>query len=130
MAAGLIECIMLLGSGVILLWAANIVGIFSSEPALVTTASTFLKIAVVGYLVMGITMVFMQCLMGVGDTVPPMAVNLVMLWAVQLPLAFYLPRVTDLGMYSIPWAMVAGMYFGAITFTIYFRLGRWKRKKV
>lgn len=130
MAAGVVEVIMLIGSGGILLWADNLVGIFSSDPVLVKTAGTFVKIAVAGYLVMGVSMVFMQCLMGVGDTIPPMVLNLVMMWAVQLPLAFILPKVTDLGMYAVPWSMVVGMYFGAIFFTVYFRLGRWKRKRV
>jgi putative MATE family efflux protein len=130
MAAGVVEVVMLIGSGVIVLWPDKLVGIFSADPDLVKTAGTFIKISVVGYLVMGASMVFMQCLMGVGDTVPPMALNLIMMWAVQLPLAFLLPRVTNLGMYAIPWSMVVGMYFGAIFFTIYFRLGRWKRKQV
>ena len=130
MAAGVVEVIMLIGAAVVLLGADSIVGIFSSDPDLVETASAFIKIAVVGYLVMGASMVFMQCLMGVGDTVPPMVLNLIMMWAVQLPLAYFLPRVTNLGVYSVPWAMVTGMYFGAIVFTVYFRMGRWKRKQV
>jgi len=53
-----------------------------------------------------------------------------MMWAVQLPLAYFIPKVTDLGVYGVRWAMVAGMWFGTIFFTIYFRMGRWKQKKV
>lgn len=130
MAACLVEVIMVAGSLAILLWSDSIVHIFSSEPSLVEITSAFLKIAIVGYVVMGMSAVFMQCLMGVGDTVPPMILNLVMMWAVQIPLAFFLPKINDLGVYGVRWAMVVGMYFGAIFFTIYFRLGRWKRKKV
>jgi putative MATE family efflux protein len=130
MAAGLVEIIMLIGSLVILLWSDNIVSIFNPDPALVEVTSTFLKISLVGYLVMGASMVFMQCLMGVGDTIPPMVLNIVMMWVVQLPLASILPRITNLGVYSVPWAMVIVMYVGAIFFTVYFRIGRWKRKKV
>ena len=130
MAAGLVEVIMLIGSASILLWADNIVGIFSPEPSLVEMTTTFLKIALVGYLVMGLSAVLMQCLMGVGDTVPPMVINLVNMWAVQIPLAYFLPKITNLGVYGIRWAMVVGMFSGAIAFTTYFQLGRWKRKRV
>jgi len=129
-AAGLVEVIMLIGSASILLWADDIVGIFSRELSLVEMTSTFLKIALVGYLVMGLSAVLMQCLMGVGDTVPPMVINLVNMWVVQIPLAYFLPRITNLGVYGVRWAMVVGMFSGAIAFTTYFRLGRWKRKRV
>ena len=130
LAAGLVEGVMLIGSAAILLWSGSIVGIFSPEPGLVGLTSTFLKIAIAGYLVMGFAAVLGQCLMGVGDTLPPMLVSLVIMWVVQIPLAYFLPKVTDLGVYGVRWAMVAGIFVGAVTFTTYFRLGRWKRKKV
>jgi len=130
LAAGLVEVLMFIGSVVLLFWSNNIIHIFSSEPSLVEITSVFLKIAIAGYVVMGLSAVFMQCLMGVGDTVPPMVLQIVMMWAVQLPLAYFIPKVTDLGVYGVRWAMVAGMWFGTIFFTIYFRMGRWKQKKV
>jgi len=129
-ASGMVEVFMLIGSSAILFWASNIVGIFSTDAELIVIASTFLKIVVVGFLIMGISMVMMQSLTGVGDTVPPMILQLVMMWAVQIPLAIYLPKVTPLGVYAIPCAGVASMYLGTICFIIYFRMGRWKTKVV
>ena len=114
----------------ILLWAENIVRLFTPDPGLVQTASTFLRIATTGYLVMGFEVVLQQCISGSGDTVPPMTVSLVALWLVQLPLAFFLPRITGLGVYGVRWGMVAGMVGGALAYITYFWLGRWKRKKV
>jgi Na+-driven multidrug efflux pump len=113
-----------------LLWAEERVGLFNTEPGLVARASTFLRIATAGYLVLGLNAVLMQCLSGVGDTLPPMIFGLVTVWLVQLPLAFLLPRVTDLGVYGIRWAIVSGLVAGASAYTVYFRMGRWKRKKV
>ena len=129
-ASGMVEVFMLTGSGVILLWASNIVGIFSSDAELIVIASTFLKITVVGFLIMGISMVMMQALTGVGDTVPPMVLQMIMMWTVQIPLAFYLPKVTSLGVYSIPWAGVVSTYLGTVCFFIYFRMGKWKTKSI
>ena len=130
LATGLVEGFMVACSVAILLWAESIIGIFSTEPGLVEIGSTFLRIATAGYLVMGFVTILQQCLSGAGDTVPPMLVSLIMVWLVQLPLAFFLPRVTGLGVYGVRWAIVAGMVTGAVAYIIYFRLGRWKRKKV
>ena len=130
LATGLVTVFMLICSVAILLWSRGIISIFNAEPSLVELTSDFLKIALAGYLVLGLIIVLMQCLSGVGDTLPPMVFSLVILWVVQLPLAYFLPRVTDLGIYGVRWAMVSGMLVGAVAFTTYFRMGRWKRKQV
>ncbi len=130
LAAGLATCFMLIASVAILLWAESIIRIFSTEPDLVEIASTFLRIAVAGYLMMGFNAVFRQCLSGAGDTLAPMAISILMIWVVQMPLAYFLPRVTNLGAYGVRWAIVAGMVVGAVAYTTYFRMGRWKRKRV
>jgi len=129
-AIGMVQVIMLAGSGAILLWVGSIVGIFSSNPELIKMASNFLTIAMVSFFVMGVNMVIMQSLTGVGDTVPPMFLNLAMMWVIQIPMAYYLPTITKLGVYAIPWAGVISIYLGTICFLIYFRIGRWKVKIV
>ncbi|MFC2034554.1 MATE family efflux transporter [Chloroflexota bacterium] len=130
LAVALAESFMIICSIVILLWAESIVSVFNADPELVKMTSTFMRIAVAGYLVMGFVGALMQCLSGAGDTVPPMIFGLVILWAVQVPLAYFLPRITDLGVYGIRWAMSTGLIVGAVAYVTYFRLGRWKRKRV
>ena len=117
-------------SMVILLLAENVVGIFSQEPELVTQGAIFMRIAVAGYILLPLNAVFMSALSGAGDTLPPMIISTVTVWAVQLPMAYFLPEYTSLGVYGVRWAIVAGMIVGAIGFTAYFRTGRWKRKQV
>jgi len=130
LAAGFAEGIMFISSAAILLWAENIVRVFTPEPGLIETTSTFLRITTAGYLALGFNMAFMQFLTGVGDTLPPMLCELLKAWLVQVPLAFLLLRVTTLGVYGVRWAMAAGMITAGTIFTVYFWLGRWKRKKV
>ena len=130
LAVGLAEGIMAICSVVILLWAEGIIHLFSSEPGLVDIGGTFLRIATVGYLMLGSIIVSQFCISGAGDTLPPMIFALVITWLVQLPLAFFLPRVTDLGVYGVRWSMVTGILVGTVAFITYFRLGRWKRKEV
>ena len=113
-----------------LLWAESVIRIFNSEPALVQLASIFLRIAVTGFLAIGFDSILQQAIAGAGDTIPPMLISLVTIWLVQLPLAFLLPQITELGVRGIRWAMVASLVAGAVSYIAYFRLGRWKRKKV
>ncbi|MFC2071753.1 MATE family efflux transporter [Chloroflexota bacterium] len=130
LAVGFVEALTLIGSVAVLLWAESIIRIFNTEPSLVQLASIFLRIAAAGYLALGFTSVLQQAISVAGDTIPPMLISLAMIWMVQLPLAFLLPRVTELGVYGVRWAIVAGLVVGAVAYITYFRLGRWKRKKV
>ena len=130
LATGFVQVIMLVASVAILLWAENIIRLFNTEPDLVELASIFLRIAAAGYILMGLVFVLQESIAGAGDTLPVMLIIIAMVWLVQIPLAFLLPRVTDLGVYGVRWAIVAGLGAGALANITYFRLGRWQRKRV
>jgi putative MATE family efflux protein len=130
LAMGLAAGFMAVCSVVLLVWTENIISIFNADPDLVKTGIVFLRIAIAGYLGLCIVFVTQNCISGSGDTLPPMLITLAMLWAVQLPLAFLLSRYTDLGVYGVRWAIVTGFIAAAIAYVVYFRHGRWKRKKV
>ncbi|MDD4877235.1 MAG: MATE family efflux transporter, partial [Dehalococcoidales bacterium] len=106
------------------------ISIFSSEPGLVDIAGTFLRIATTGYIIMGLVAVLAQSLTGIGDTMPPLFITLISSWGIQMPLAYFLPRITELDVYGIRWAIVIGIAARAIAYIIYFRMGRWKHKRV
>ena len=129
-AAGFLTGAFLLISVAILIWAENIVRIFDNDPGLVAVASLFLRIACANWVVMGLTNVFQQCVNGAGDTMVPMIIMLVNMWVMQIPLAYFLPRMTGLGVYGVRWGIVAGTVAAAIIYTIYFATGKWKTKRV
>jgi putative MATE family efflux protein len=130
LGVAMFEVFMVLSAVVIFLWAPGIVRIFNSEAGVVEIGSAFMKIAAVGYFFMGFAAVLADCLNGVGDTVIPMATSLITMWAVQVPLAYFLPNWTGLGVIAVRWAMAAALAMRAITYAIYFRAGRWKRLKL
>jgi putative MATE family efflux protein len=130
LAVGMVEVWAVIASIVILFAAENVVRIFNSEPDMVEMAARFLIIAVAGYIVLGFQAGTMNALSGAGDTVPPMIASILTVWLVTLPLAYFLPKYTSLGVFGIRWAMVAGMVVPSVALTIYFKMGRWKRKKV
>jgi putative MATE family efflux protein len=129
-AAALFTAVMAVASVGIWFWAEPLVRVFNSDPELVEIAATFLRIDIISYLVFGLVVVLMNCLNGVGDTIIPMLTTLVTMWMIQLPLAWILPIVTDLGVYGIRWGIVTAIVMRAVIYAVYFRHGRWKRKIV
>jgi len=130
MAIGLVQSLMVVLSIVMLVWAEGVISIFNTEPSTVAIGSTFLRISAAGYFVMGFMSVLMQTLAGAGDTVPMMVIMVSTTWAVTIPLAYFLPDIANLGPLGIRWAMVAAIVVGAAASLIYFRLGRWKTRRV
>ena len=129
-SAGIFTCVMAVGAVVIWFWAENIVRIFNSEPELVKIAGGFLRIEIVNYMVFGVVIVITQCLNGIGDTIPTMLTTLVTMWGVQVPMAYFLPKITNLGVYGVRWGIVSAIAMRALIYSIYFKMGRWKRKQV
>jgi putative MATE family efflux protein len=130
LAAGLATGIAILFSVIIWFWVEYVLHIFSSEPKLVATAATFLRIEIVGYLVWGAVITFSTVLNGVGDTLIPMITNMLTVWVVQMPLAYFMPGLTGLGVYGVRWAMVTGIVGRGVIYPLYFKTGRWKHRKV
>ncbi|MFC1953324.1 MATE family efflux transporter [Chloroflexota bacterium] len=130
LATGLYTGFMLIVSTCIWVWAEHVIRLFNPEPGLVDIGAAFLRIEILGYIVFGFVMVLMDCLNGVGDTLMPMLTTLIGMWGVQVPLAYILTKFTELGVYGVRWGLVSGNVIRAIIFTVYFKLGRWKHKKV
>jgi putative MATE family efflux protein len=130
LAVIMVEAITLVFSVVILILAEKIVAIFSPDPALIEVGSLFLRIGVLGYLLAAVVLVLQAAIAGAGDTLPNMIFSIAMIWLIQMPLAFILPKFGHLGVYGIRWAIVAGVAAGAVAYIVYFQLGRWKSKKV
>lgn len=129
-AAALFSVVMVIASLVIVFWAEEIIGVFNSEPALKALGGNFLRIEIVSFVVFGLVMVLSQCLNGVGDTMIPMITTLLSMWLIQVPLAYFLPKYTDLGVYGVRWGIVSAIVLRAIIYTVYFKSGRWKSKRI
>jgi Na+-driven multidrug efflux pump len=130
LALGLVAVFMAICSAAILIWAENIMAIFTPDPQLIDLGAVFLRIATASYLVIAPVSVLQSCISGAGDTLPNMIISIAMIWAVQLPLALFLSRFTGLGVFGVRWAIVASTLTGTIIYLTYFKLGRWKTKRV
>jgi putative MATE family efflux protein len=129
-ALALSEAILGTAAILIFIFASGTIHIFSSDAGLDQIASHYLRIACAAYAVAAFNMVLQQCIAGAGDTVPPMIISIVSIWAIQIPLAFVFSGWSSLGFFGIRWAMVVGSVFGAVAYVIYFRRGSWKVRRI
>lgn len=121
-----------MAAGGALLWffGRSVISLFNPDPQLVAIGATFVRIQIVTYLCLGCAQVLQQCLNGVGDTIPTMVVVLLSMFAVQVPLAWFLSQHTGAGVYGTRWAIAAGTLVMAVAYAVYFRLGRWKSRRI
>jgi putative MATE family efflux protein len=130
LAIGLSSAVMLVISIYVFIFPESVVRIFSNDAGLVSISSVFLRIGIVNFMMMGPASVLTSFLNGVGDTVVPLVASLVSMWGMQLPLAMFLPKIGNLGVYGIRWSMAIALSVRAITYVIYFKVGKWKRRKL
>jgi putative MATE family efflux protein len=130
LALVIVEIIVVIASLALLIWTRPAIGIFNDDPDLVKIASEFLRIAIIGYVLLGFGSVLMSSIQGAGDTVPTMVISIVTVWVITMPLAYYFHLQAGWGIYGIRWAMTASTVAGAVANLIYFRTGKWKTRRV
>jgi putative MATE family efflux protein len=130
LAVGVATGVMAIISFAILIWAEAVVRLFNNDPDLVKIAATFLRIATVSFLSMGPASVLTTCLNQVGDTMIPLIASFATMYGLQLPLAYFLPKIGNLGVYGVRWAMAIALAMRGIVYMVYFRTDRWKHRRV
>lgn len=78
------------------------------------------------YLIMAVSIILSFALNGAGDTKKPMYATLVSMVLIQIPLAYFLPEHSGLGITGIWIAVIIGIIVQAILLVMMFRWGSWK----
>jgi putative MATE family efflux protein len=108
----------------------RLVGLFTSDPAVIATGSEWLRILSYSFFVYGWWMVSVQAFNGAGDTVTPTRINVVFFWLIQIPLAWYLAIERDWAQSGVFWAVFASeTSVGLFTLWLFSR-GKWKTAQV
>lgn len=117
-------------TGVVLAFPIALLSIFTRDSELQQIGLDWVLIQTVGYIPTGINMVFGQSFQTAGATLFVMLVNLGLLWGMELPLALFLSRGTELGALGVAWAMVIPMLARPFIYIPYFLSERWLRIRV
>jgi len=75
-------------------------------------------------------MVATQAFNGAGDTMTPTKINLVFFWFIQIPLAYIMAKVLELGYAGVFWTIfISETSVGLFTLWLFTR-GKWKNVQV
>lgn len=109
------------------LFAERLVGIFTDDADVISVGATWLTIVSYSYFVYGWWMVSVQAFNGAGDTITPTKINLAFFWLFQIPLAYVMATVFELGHTGVFWAIFASeTSVGLFTLWLFTR-GDWKK---
>ncbi len=104
--------------------------LFIADTNVVTNGIAALRIISFGFLFYALGMVLMQGFNGSGDTMTPTKINLVSFWLIEIPLAYLLAVVLNMGLTGASIAIVCAESVLALMALFLFRQGKWKKRKV
>jgi putative MATE family efflux protein len=115
---------------VMIVFAPQIVSLFSTEPEVVRYGTSCLRILGVGYPMYAVGMIIIQALNGAGDTTTPSVMNFICFWLLQIPLAYWLATETGLGPNGVFLAIVIAETALTVLGVLVFRKGKWRSRQV
>ena len=111
-------------------FAPQIIRLFTSDPAVAPYGVDCLRIIACGFLFYAYGMVLTQSFNGAGDTWTPTIINLFVFWLWELPLAYVLAVIFKFGPRGVFLAVTIAFSSLAIVSAIFFRRGKWKTRVV
>ncbi len=121
---------MLIVTLIFVLGAEFMIGLFTTETAVVAYGVAALRILSYGYVFYAWGMVITASFNGAGDTYTPTAINVVCFWVLQIPLAYWLATQTSLQSNGVFWSVTICDGIMAVIAMILFKRGKWKEVKV
>ncbi|UCC64466.1 MAG: MATE family efflux transporter [Anaerolineae bacterium] len=116
--------------GGLVLFAPQVMALVSEDAGSISAGVHIIRALSLGYLAFALNGVYDAAQTGAGDTVSPMAINVIALWLVQIPLAYLLSRTLGLGANGVWLALVIGWFAQAALKTWRYRQGHWKSKQI
>lgn len=113
-----------------ILFGKEISGLFSQDDEVILIASQALNIITLGYVFFALGMVMIQAFNGAGDTRTPAAINILVLWLIEIPLAYLLAITFNFEATGIFVAIAFCHSLHALASWWLFRKGKWKSMKI
>jgi putative MATE family efflux protein len=128
---GWYDCAVLTVVGLIfVLFAKPLVSLFTTDPAVLATSTSCLRIVALGFPFYAFGMVITQSFNGAGDTWTPTWVNVVVFWLWEIPLAYVLAIPLGRGVNGVFIAILIAFSSLAVVSALLFRRGTWQKTRV
>ncbi len=121
---------------IILIFGKYLMGIFTETKELVNMSVYMMRILAVGYIAMAVTQSLAGVMRGAGDTLTPMWISLCTTVLIRVPVAYgisFLTRTAELPYgrsECIQISLLISWVMGAVLTTIFYRVGKWKKKAI
>ncbi len=110
------------------LFAEPIIGVFTNDAEVIEIGKNYLFIVSPFYVGFAAMFVLMGVLRGAGDTMTSMIITIITLWAIRIPLSYFLS--VEFGSIGIWWGIPLAWVIGLSLSLIYYKTGRWKKMGV
>jgi putative MATE family efflux protein len=114
---------------ILLLFPRQFLELFSSDPGVLATGTTYMRILGLCQGLMTIEIVCERAFAGAGDTLPPMLISVPMN-LVRVPCVLWLVYVADAGILGIAWLLSITSALRGILAAVWFSRGRWKHRRL
>jgi putative MATE family efflux protein len=104
--------------------------LFITDIAVVENGRIALRIISFGFVFYALGMVLVQGFNGSGDTITPTKINFFCFWLFEIPLAYFLAIILNMGLTGASIAIVTAETCLALVALILFRKGKWKLREV
>jgi len=115
-------------SGIALLFGRELMSAFTPDIEVINVGVEYLTIVGAFYIVFSTMFTLNSVFRGAGDTIIPMFITLLALWAIRIPLSYFLSQ--KYGESGIWWGIPIAWIFGMVMAYAYFLTARWKTVSV
>ncbi len=128
--AGSVSILAIVLLGLLAIFAGPALALFTQDAATIAVGVQAFLVLALYRVLYALGVVMDGALSGAGDTVSPMAINIVTLWLVQLPAVWLLSTHLSWGVDGIWWGLAIGIGAQALLMTGRFRQGRWQTVRI
>ena len=111
-----------------LVFAGSLMSLFTNSPEVVEIGKQYIYIVTPFYIVFSTMFILNGVLRGAGDTLIPMIITIIALWAIRLPVSWWLSG--EIGSNGIWWGIPIAWIFGVTISYFYYLSGIWKKRAV
>lgn len=108
----------------------HIVEVFTRDAEVLRYGTESLHVVAYGFIFYAFGMVLESSFNGAGDTWTPTALNVVVFWLFEIPLAYLLAYHFKMGPRGVFWAITLAFSLLALLSALVFRRGHWKNRRV
>jgi Na+-driven multidrug efflux pump len=121
---------MVVAAAILTIFASDLIAFFDPTPQVVAIGAECLRVVAWSMVFSAVGVVLARGFDGAGNTVPAAAINLLTLWAMEVPIAYVLSRWLALGITGVWWGRAIANVANGVFFAIWFRRGKWKERDV